>query len=93
MAMENFSKYQQSIIKNYYKNRDDVSLQRAQELLTELYLAEGKKTRKSLGCIVHQPRTNRNPSRSTRTLAKRTQSRTRRQMAREKTISSSRAFS
>ena len=31
------------MIKNYYKNRDAVSLQRAQELLTELYLAEGKK--------------------------------------------------
>jgi hypothetical protein len=47
MAMENYSKYQQSIIKNYYKNRDDVSLQRAQELLTELYLAEGKKLEKA----------------------------------------------
>jgi hypothetical protein len=47
MAMENFSKHQQSIIKNYYKNRDDVSLQRAQELLTELYLAEGKKLEKA----------------------------------------------
>ena len=43
MPMENFSRYQQSVIKNYYKNRDSVSLQRAQELLTELYLAEGKK--------------------------------------------------
>lgn len=46
MAMENFSRYQQSVIKNYYKNRDAVSLQRAQELLTELYLAEGKKREK-----------------------------------------------
>ncbi|MFM8571536.1 MAG: hypothetical protein ACKOAU_08060 [Pirellula sp.] len=43
MPMENFSRYQQSVIKNYYKNRDAVSLQRAQELVTELYLAEGKK--------------------------------------------------
>jgi hypothetical protein len=43
MPMENFSRYQQSVIKNYYKNRDAVSLQRAQELLTELYLADGKK--------------------------------------------------
>lgn len=43
MPMENYSRYQQNIIKNYYKNRDDVSFQRAQELLTELYLAEGKK--------------------------------------------------
>ena len=43
MPMENYSRYQQSVIKNFYKNRDAVSLQRAQELLTELYLAEGKK--------------------------------------------------
>ena len=46
MAMENYSKYQQSIIKNYYKNQDNVSLQRAQELLTDLYLSEGKKREK-----------------------------------------------
>ncbi|MCE2801509.1 MAG: hypothetical protein LW724_18400 [Planctomycetaceae bacterium] len=44
--MENYSRYQQSVIKNFYKNRDAVSLQRAQELLTELYLAEGKKKEK-----------------------------------------------
>ncbi len=37
------TKYQQSIINNYYKNRDNISLQRLQELVTELYLAEGKK--------------------------------------------------
>jgi hypothetical protein len=47
MPMENFSRYQQSVIKNFYKNRDAVSLQRAQELLTELYLAEGKKLEKA----------------------------------------------
>jgi len=46
MAMENFTRHQQSIIKNYYKNRDDVAFQRAQELLTDLYLAEGKKLEK-----------------------------------------------
>lgn len=43
MGMENFSKHQQSIIKRYYNNRDDIALQRAQELVTELYLTEGKK--------------------------------------------------
>lgn len=37
------TKYQQNIINNYYKNRDNISLQRLQELVTELYLAEGKK--------------------------------------------------
>ena len=46
MPMENFSRYQQSVIKNFYKNRDAVSLQRAQELLTDLYLVEGKKKEK-----------------------------------------------
>ena len=37
-----FSKYQQRVIKNYYENRDAISLQRLSELVTELYLAEGK---------------------------------------------------
>ena len=37
------SKYQNNIIRNYYENRDQISLQRAQELVTELYLSEGKK--------------------------------------------------
>lgn len=46
MPMENFTRHQQSIIKNYYRNRDDVAFQRAQELLTELYLVEGKKREK-----------------------------------------------
>jgi hypothetical protein len=42
-AMDNkYSKYQQRIIKNYYENRDAISLQRLSELVTELYLAEGK---------------------------------------------------
>ena len=41
MAPEH-SKYQQRIIKDYYKNRDAKSLQRLSELVTELYLAEGK---------------------------------------------------
>ena len=36
------SKYQQKIIKNYYDNRGAMSLQRLSELVTELYLAEGK---------------------------------------------------
>ena len=41
--MTNYSKYQQNIIKNYYENRDAIALQRVQELVTELYLSEGKK--------------------------------------------------
>ena len=41
--MKTYSKHQQKIIKNYYDNRESISLQRAQELVTELYLSEGKK--------------------------------------------------
>lgn len=37
-----YSKHQQKIIKNYYDNRDAISLQRLSELVTDLYLAEGK---------------------------------------------------
>lgn len=35
--------YQQRAIKNYYDNREAIALQRVQELVTELYLTEGKK--------------------------------------------------
>ena len=37
------SNYQQNVIKNYYDNREAIALQRVQELITELYLSEGKK--------------------------------------------------
>jgi hypothetical protein len=40
--MAEHSKYQKKIIKNYYNNQEDISLQRLSELVTELYLAEGK---------------------------------------------------
>jgi CRISPR/Cas system-associated endonuclease Cas1 len=39
---KNYSKHQQKIIKNYYDNKDAISLQRLSELVTELYIAEGK---------------------------------------------------
>jgi len=42
MATRN-SRFQESVIRNYYKNRDAISLQKLQEQVTELYLAEGKK--------------------------------------------------
>jgi hypothetical protein len=44
--MAEFSKYQQKVIKRYYENRDSIALQRAQELVTELYLSSGKKREK-----------------------------------------------
>jgi len=36
------SSYQQNIIKNYYKNRDAIMMQRLGDLVTDLFLAEGK---------------------------------------------------
>ena len=49
------SKYQERVIRNYYKNRDTISLQRLQELVTELYLTEGKKRashwKSVVGCL------------------------------------------
>jgi hypothetical protein len=47
-----FSKYQQNIIKNYYENRESISLQRLSELVTELYLAEGKGREKQWKYII-----------------------------------------
>jgi hypothetical protein len=36
------SSYQDRIIKNYYENRDTIMLQRLGELITDLFLADGK---------------------------------------------------
>ncbi len=36
------SPYQQRVIKDYYNNREAISLQTLSELVTDLYLAEGK---------------------------------------------------
>ncbi len=44
--MAEHTKYQQNIIKKYYEHRDSIALQRAQELVTELYLSSGKKREK-----------------------------------------------
>ena len=44
--MAEYTKYQQKLIQRYYDNRDDIALQRVQELTTELYLSEGKKRTK-----------------------------------------------
>ena len=38
-----YTPYQQKIIKRYYNNQDSLQLQRLAELVSELYLAEGKK--------------------------------------------------
>lgn len=36
------SAYQDRVIRNYYQNQDSILLQRLGELVTDLYLAEGK---------------------------------------------------
>jgi len=41
--MKEYSKYQQNVIKRYYDNREQIDEQRLAELVTNLYLAEGKK--------------------------------------------------
>jgi heme oxygenase len=51
-AMAKHSKYQEKVIKNYYQNREAISLQRLQELVTELYLSEGKQREKHWKSII-----------------------------------------
>ncbi len=34
--------YQEQVIRNYYRQRDTIAVQRLGELVTDLYLAEGK---------------------------------------------------
>ena len=41
--MADHSPYQQKIIKRYYRNFDAIQQQKLSEMITEIYLAEGKK--------------------------------------------------
>lgn len=41
--MADYTPYQQNIIKRYYENQGDISLQRLAELATDLFLSTGKK--------------------------------------------------
>ena len=43
MPLEDFTRHQQGIIKRYYANQDTAQQQKLAELVTELFLAEGKK--------------------------------------------------
>lgn len=43
MAGRDYTPHQQKIIKRYYENIDGIQTQRLAELITEIYLAEGKK--------------------------------------------------
>ncbi len=47
MALDDFTHNQQKIIKRYYNNQDTILKQRLAELVSELYLAEGKKKQKA----------------------------------------------
>jgi hypothetical protein len=52
MGMEDYTRHQQGIIKRYYANQDAIQLQKLGELVTDLYLAEGKKREKVWKSIV-----------------------------------------
>ena len=45
-APRQYTAHQQKIIKRYYNNQDTIQRQRLAELVTELYLSEGKKRQK-----------------------------------------------
>ncbi|WP_202920455.1 hypothetical protein [Urbifossiella limnaea] len=53
--MQDYTANQQKIIKRYYENIDQISLQRLAELVGDLYLATGKKLAKAweaaAGCM------------------------------------------
>ena len=49
--MAELTKYQRTIVKNYYENLDTALLQRLGEQVTDLYLAEGKKREKLWGSV------------------------------------------
>ncbi|MBM3997946.1 MAG: hypothetical protein FJ297_00140 [Planctomycetes bacterium] len=44
--MNNPTRHQQKIIRNFYQNRESIAVQRVQELITELYLSAGKQRQK-----------------------------------------------
>ena len=45
--MPDRSKFQQKVIRNYYENRENIAIQRLQELVTELYLSECRKRKQN----------------------------------------------
>jgi hypothetical protein len=47
MAQQDYTPYQQKIIKRYYDSQDTLMRQRLAELVGELYLSEGKKKQKA----------------------------------------------
>lgn len=43
MSDRDYTPYQREVIRRYYENLDTIALQRLSELVSEAYLAEGKK--------------------------------------------------
>ena len=54
MAKREYTKYQQNIISNYYKNLDTIMLSKLGELVTELYLADTKAKKNRLWERAHK---------------------------------------
>jgi hypothetical protein len=54
MAQQDYTKYQQGIISNYYGRLDTIMLAKLQELVSELYLADTDKKRDRLWQRVSQ---------------------------------------
>ncbi len=48
MSDREYSRYQKNIINNYYRNKDTMTLQKLQEFVTDLYLAESDKKKTQL---------------------------------------------
>ena len=48
MAKQNYSAHQQRIIKNYYKNKDNIQTQKLGEIIAEIYLADTDKKKAAL---------------------------------------------
>lgn len=55
--MREYSNYQKKVINRYYENRDAIVLERLQEMVGELYLAETEKKRERLWQRVAQAMT------------------------------------
>ena len=58
MAKNGLSKFQQGVVSRYYEHKDTIMLQRIQEMVTDLYLAETEAKRKRLWDRVHKAMVN-----------------------------------
>jgi len=54
MAKQEYSKYQQEVISQYYRNLDSIMLQKLSELVSDLYLADTPQKADKLWDRVHK---------------------------------------